>query len=92
MNGDKLFNLDLIQVVRRSESPVRAVVDNHYLTFYILQKVFGLDRARYDPIRRLLFVGPVTRRDVGRLRKENFVQDLRLIGRTALRLRLSPPD
>ena len=89
VNGDKLFNLDLIQVVRRSDRPVHAVVDNHYLTFYVLQKVFGLERARYDAARRLLFVGPVTRRDVGHLSKENFLQDLRLFGRTELRLRLS---
>src|SRR3546814_303017 len=46
VNGDKLFNLDLINVVRRSETPVRAVVANPYLTFYELQKVFGLDKAR----------------------------------------------
>lgn len=89
VNGDKLFDLDLIQVVRRSDRPIRAVVDNHYLTFYVLQKVFGLDKARYDPVRRLLFVGPVTRRDVGHLRKENFLQDLRLFRPTELRLRLS---
>ena len=89
VNGDKLFDLDLIQIVRRSDRPVRAVVDNHYLTFYVLQKVFGLDKARYDVARRLLFVGPVTRRDVGHLSKENFLQDLRLFGRTELRLRLS---
>ena len=89
VNGDKLFNLDLIQVVRRSDRPVRAVVDNHYLTFYVLQKVFGLDKARYDATRRLLFVGPVTRRDAGHLRKENFLQDLRLLRPTVLRLRMS---
>lgn len=48
VNGYKLFNLDLINVVRRAERPVRAVVDNHYLTFYILQKVFGVELARYS--------------------------------------------
>ncbi|MEK9661252.1 MAG: hypothetical protein VW644_05890, partial [Alphaproteobacteria bacterium] len=31
VNGDKLFNLDLIHVVARSDRPVRAIVDNHYL-------------------------------------------------------------
>ena len=33
VNGDKLFDLDFIQVVRRSERPIRGAVDNHYLTF-----------------------------------------------------------
>ena len=44
---DKLFDLDLIQIVRRSDRPIRAMVDNHYLTFYVLQKVFGAELARY---------------------------------------------
>lgn len=91
INGDKLFNLDFIQVVRRSERPVRGVVDNHYLTFYVLQKVFGLEHARFDIDRKLLFVGPVTKRDVRRLRKENFIADLRFFRRTEFHLRMSQP-
>jgi predicted O-methyltransferase YrrM len=89
VNGDKLFDLDLIQIVRRSDRPIRAVVDNHYLTFYVLQKVFGPELARYVPTRRLMLVGPVTRKDVRHLRKENFVPDLRLVGRTELKLRMA---
>jgi hypothetical protein len=34
-------------------------------------------------------VGPVARSDVRHLRKENFVPDLRLIGRTELKLRMA---
>jgi hypothetical protein len=90
VNGDKLFNLDLIQIVCRSDQPVWAVVDDHYLTFYVLQKVFGLEKARYDAVRRLLFVGPVTKRDAGHLRKEDFLQDLRLLRPTVLKLRMNP--
>ena len=89
VNGDKLFNLDLINVVRRSDRPVRAVVDNHYLTFYILQKVFGVALARYSVRHKLMFVGPVTRHQVRRLKKENFVPDLRIFGPTELKLRLA---
>ena len=89
VNGDKLFDLDLIQVVRRSDRPIRAVVDDHFLTFYVLQKVFGTELARYSPTRRLLLVGPVTRNDVRHLSKENFVPDLRLFGRTEFKLRMA---
>ena len=89
VNGDKLFNLDLINVVRRSDRPIRAVVDNHYLTFYILQKVFGVALARYSVRHKLMFVGPVTRHQVRRLKKENFVPDLRIFGPTELKLRLA---
>jgi predicted O-methyltransferase YrrM len=89
VDGDKLFDLDFIQVVRRSDRPIRGVVDDHYLTFYVLQKVFGPELARYSPTRRLMHVGPVTRTDVRHLRRENFVADLRLLGRTELHLRMS---
>lgn len=92
VNGDKLFNLDLINVVRRSEHPVRAVVDNHYLTFYILQKVFGVELARYSVSHKLMFVGPVTKDDVRFLKKESFLPDLRLFGTTELKLRMARED
>ncbi len=89
VNGDKLFDLDLINVVRRSEIPITAVVDDHYLTFYVLQKVFGTRLARYNASARHMFVGPVTKHDVRHLSKENFVPDLRLLGRTKLELRMA---
>lgn len=89
VNGEKLFNLDLIHVVARSDRPVRAVVDNHYLTFYILQKVFGIEHARYSVSHKLMFVGPVTRDDVRFLRKESFLPDLRLFSTTELKLRMA---
>ena len=92
VNGDKLFNLDLIHVVARSDRPVRAVVDNHYLTFYVLQKVFGIDRARYSVSHKLMFVGPVDRTDLRHLKKENFLPDLRIFGTTELRLRMARND
>lgn len=89
VNGDKLFDLDLIQLVRVSETPVRAVVDNHYLTFYVLQKVFGLDKACYSASHRLLFLDPVTKHDVRHLDRETFTPDLRLLGTTELKLRMA---
>jgi hypothetical protein len=92
VNGDKLFNLDLIQVVLRSDTPIRAVVDNHYLTFYVLQKVFGPKLARYSIRHKLMFVGPVTKNDAGRLRRENFLPDLRLFKDTELKLRMARDD
>lgn len=89
VNNDKLFNLDLLNVIRASDTPVRGVVDNHYLTFYVLQKVLGTELARYDSGRRLLFVGPATRADVRYLSKENFLPDVRPALATEFRLRLS---
>jgi len=92
VNGDKLFNLDFIHVVVRSKAPVFGVVDNHYLTFYILQKVFGVGLARYSVSHKLMFVGPVTRDDVRFLKKESFLPDLRIFGTTELKLRMARED
>jgi hypothetical protein len=92
VSGDKLFNLDLIHVVRNSDRPVRAVVDNNYLTFYILQKIFGVALARYSVSHKLMFMGPVTRDDVRFLRKESFLPDLRLFLTTELKLRMARQD
>ncbi len=92
VNNDKLFNLDLIHVVRRTDAPVRAVVDNHYLTFYVLQKVFGPELARYSVSHKLMFVGPVTRHDLRHLRKDNFLADVRVFGASELKLRMATDD
>lgn len=89
VNGDKLFDLDLIQIVRKSETPIFALVDNHYLTFYVLQKVFGTKLARYSVRHRLMFVGPVSKDDVRHLRKEIFVPDLRVFGEVEFKLRMA---
>ncbi len=89
VSGDNLFDLDLIHIVRRSDTPIHAVVDDHFLTFYVFQKVFGTRLARYSPAHRLMFVGPVTKHDVRHFRKENFLPDLRLFGRTELKLRMT---
>jgi hypothetical protein len=88
VDSDKLYNLDLINVSRRSERPVRAVVDNHYLTFHVLQKVFGLDKARYSVSYKPMFVGPLTKHDVRDLKKKTLVPDLRLFGTAGLKLRM----
>ena len=76
----------------RLPESVRAVVDNHYLTFYILQKVVGVALARYSVSHKLMFVGPVTRDDVRFLRKESFLPDLRLFSTTELKLRMARQD
>ena len=89
VSGDNLFDLDLIHIVRQSETPINAVVDNHFLTFYVMQKVFGTKLARYSPSHRLMFVGPVNKDDVRHFRKENFIPDLRFFGRTELKLRMA---
>ncbi|WP_421855062.1 class I SAM-dependent methyltransferase [Oricola sp.] len=89
VNNDKLFDLDLIFIVQRTEKPITAIVDNHYLTFYVFQKVFGVDKARYDVRKRLMYVGPVNKHDVRHLKKENFLNDLRFFGRSELKLRMA---
>jgi hypothetical protein len=91
VNGDKLFNLDMLEVIRRSTRPVFGIVDDHFLTSWVLQKALGPENARYSSIRKLLFVGPVTRHDLRELQRDTFAADLRLLGSVEFKLRLSAP-
>ncbi|WP_262031514.1 hypothetical protein [Microvirga sp. Mcv34] len=69
-----------------SDQPGRAVADDHYLTFHVLQKVFGLRRGASATAHR-----PVTKRDVGHLPKENSLQNLLLLP-TVLKLRMNSDE
>ncbi len=63
-----VFNFDLIEVVEMSSGPVRAILDTRTSTALVYFLVFG-DKFRYDYIRRLGFVGPVTKEDLPTMRQ-----------------------
>ena len=58
----------------------------------MLQKVFGPKLARYSIRHKRMFVGPVTKKDAERLRRENFLPDLRLLKDPELKLRMARDD
>jgi hypothetical protein len=58
-----LFNFDLIEVVKMSNKPVSAVIDNRTSTAFVYNFIFG-KKFRYDYIRKLGVVYPSTKEDL----------------------------
>lgn len=63
-DGQKTFDFDFIDVVLRSEKPVSAIVDCRLSTCYVLGKVLGKDKIKYDKIRSVGYIGPCTKFDI----------------------------
>jgi len=85
--SDKIgtFDFDLINVVKKSDRPVFAVVDKRVTTCYVFQKVFGTEKVRFAPHCDLGFVGPVTKSDIkSKIGTASFSHGFRLVGRTRL--------
>lgn len=61
--GDIAFGYDLVEVIKNSERPVRALVDTRHSTCYVLHQILG-DKFRFDYIRKLGVVLPSTRKDI----------------------------
>lgn len=95
-DGARSFDFDYLHVVRRSDSPVSGIVDGRLTTCYVLQKVFGPERFRFDVYRNLGFVGPCTKYDLGALTRsssEALSHSLRALRRTRFHLEMErrPP-
>ncbi len=59
-----VFDFDLINVVSRSEVPVFAVVDYRLTSCFVFQQLLGPEKARFDAVLELGFIGPCVREDV----------------------------
>lgn len=64
VDGAKTFDFDLIHVLKSADRPVRAIVDLRLSTVFALRHVLGERNVRFDRLRNLGFVGPVTKRDL----------------------------
>lgn len=83
------FDFDYINVVIKSNNPVYAIIDKRIGTSYVFQKIFGVDKVKYDPKRDLCFVGPCTNKDIRtRVSTNSFVHSLRFVGKTKLNLHM----
>lgn len=81
----KTFNIDLINVVKKAEQPLFAVVDKRVSTCYVFQKVFGLDKVKFNSRCDLGFVGPVTKNNLNsKIGGGSFSDGLKLVGNTRL--------
>ncbi len=81
----RTFNIDLINVVKKAERPLWAVVDKRVTTCYVFQKVFGTDKVKYNPRCDLGFVGPLTKSDLkSKIGTGSFSHRFQLLGNTRL--------
>jgi len=90
----RCFDFDFLHVVRRAEHPVFGIVDGRLTTCYVLQKVFGPEKFRFDVYRNLGYVGPCTRHDMRTITRSSSIalaHSLRIVGPTRFHLKTEPP-
>ncbi|OPY89371.1 MAG: hypothetical protein A4E72_01127 [Syntrophus sp. PtaU1.Bin208] len=86
-DGEESFDFDYINIVMRSDIPVFGVVDQRVGTCYVLQKIFGTNKVKYDPMLALGFLGPCTKKDLSfKLGSKAFRPCIRVFGKTELNL------
>jgi hypothetical protein len=83
------FDFDFINVVKSSDKEVFGIVDARLGTCYVYQKIFGLDKVKYDPKSNLCFVGPCTKNNLKtKISSESFFHKFSILGKTELNLRM----
>lgn len=60
----KAFDFDFIWAVQNSSKPVFGILDLRLSTYYILREVFGKEKARFNKVRSLGFIGPCAKKDL----------------------------
>ena len=88
-DGMTSFDFDYINVVIKSNNPVYGIIDKRIGTSYVFQKIFGVDKVRYDTKRDLCFIGPCTNKDIRtRISTNSFLHSLRFVRKTKLNLHM----
>ena len=84
-DGTLAFDFDFINVVTRAEQPVSAILDKRVATCYVFQKLFGIDKVKFDARCDLCFVGPVTKADLkSKIGGGAFMHTFRIFGNSEL--------
>jgi predicted O-methyltransferase YrrM len=84
------FDFDYVNVVWKSERPVCAILDKRLGTCYVLQKIFGIDKVRYDPSLGLSFIGPCQRKDIrSKISGKSFSHNLSALRKKKLHLKMN---
>jgi len=63
IDGQKTFDFDFINVVRRSSEPVFGIIDCRKSTAYVLNKILG-GKVRVDYVRNMSYIGQCTKHDL----------------------------
>ncbi len=91
-NGMVTFCFDYIDIVRKSDHPVYGIIDKRVSTCYVLQKIFGIDKIKYNSITHLGFLGPCTKHDLRQINHQTpslaFSDSFKLFRNTELKLKL----
>lgn len=85
------FDFDYFHIVKNSHNHVYAIIDKRISTCYVFQKIFGVGKVRYDPIKNLGFAGPCSKNDIKCFERETassaFLHSFRAFGNTKLSLK-----
>ncbi len=63
-DNQKTFDFDFIEVVSRSVKPIDAIIDFRLSTCYVLRKVFGKEKFKFDKYRSLGFLYSCSKNDL----------------------------
>lgn len=94
-DGTRTCDFDYIHVLRHSESPVYGLIVNRLTTRYVLQKVFGPEKVRFDVFRKLGYAAPCTKHDLRVVSKSSSValtHRKRIFTPTRFHLIMEPPS
>tara|TARA_B110000003_G_scaffold256111_1_gene273445 strand:+ start:1682 stop:2449 length:768 start_codon:yes stop_codon:yes gene_type:complete len=58
------FDFDFLYILKQSDSPISAIVDKRISTCYVLQKVLGTHKVKYDSLRHQGFINNCTKNDI----------------------------
>ena len=84
------FDFDYINVVRRADRPVFAILDKRLGTCYVFQKIFGAKKVRYHPARGLSYIGPFSKEDIrSKISGRSFSHHLSPFRKKELNLRMT---
>lgn len=90
-DGHITFDFDYLNVLKASDKPVTAILDERLSTAYILQKILGVDTVCYNPITQLSTIGPCTKDDILLFEASSALKDsIRLNGNTRFHLDMEP--
>ena len=88
-DNTRSFNFDFINVVKKSNRPVYGVTDKRLGTTYVMQKIFGMDKVRYESKLGLGLIGPCTKEDIrSEIKGSSFSHKINAFGKNELNLRM----
>lgn len=83
------FDFDYINVVKKSAKPVYGILDKRLGTTYVMQKIFGVDKVRFDPKLNLGFIGPCTKEDIrSEIKGASFTHKINIFCKNELNLHM----